>query len=143
MTSLIFDKDSEKEEEYWTNARLQDEFFLDLTKPRREIKIIDGNGVTDKSIHFKKYYYQTFLKMYRIPLTEQHPKSEREAVTFVINFSDLSPKVQAEFLEYCKLYDKRHVTLLLKEVVIRLFENLDYDYAHMSVMKNLRVSVIE
>ena len=141
MTSLIFDKDS-KEEDYWSTGYFKDQFFLDLTKPRCEIRIIDGTGVTNKLIHYRKYYRQALQKMYRIPLTEQHPKSEKEAVLFKINFSDLSSKVQAEFIEYCKLYDKRHITLLLKEVVIRLFENLDYDYAHMSVMKKLRVSVI-
>jgi hypothetical protein len=139
MTQIVVDEEGE----FWTNVKLQDEFFLDLTKPRREIKIIDGTGVTNKSIHFKKYYYQAFLQMYRIPLTEQHPKSVKEAVPFVIDFKDLSPKVQSEFIEYCKVYDKRQVTLLLKQVVIRLFENLDYDYAHMSVMRKLRVSVIE
>jgi len=139
MTQLVVNE----EEEYWSTGYFKDQFFLDLTKPKREIKIIDGTGVTNKSIHFKKYYYQAFLKMYRIPLTKQHPKSEEEAVSFIINFKDLSPKVQSEFIEYCKLYDKKHFTLLLKEVVIRLFENFDYDYAHMSVMKKLRVSVIE
>jgi hypothetical protein len=132
-----------EEEEFWTNAKFQDEFFLDLTKPRREIKIIDGNGITNKSIHFKKYYYQAFLKMYRIPLTEQHPKSKEEAIPFFIEFKDLSPRVQAEFKQYCKLYNKRQIALFLKEVVIRLFENLDYEYAHMSVMKKLRVMVIQ
>jgi hypothetical protein len=124
-----------EEEEFWTNSKFQDEFFLDLTRPRREIKIIDGN--------VKKYYYQAFLKMYRIPLTEQHPESKEEAVPFVIEFKDLSSRVQAEFKEYCEHYNKRQIALFLKEVVIRLFENLDYDYAHMSVMKKLRVMVIQ
>jgi hypothetical protein len=143
MTDLITDTTAGYDKEFWTNAKFQDEFFLELTKPRRELKIIDGNGVTNISVHFKKYYYQTFLKMYRIPLTEQHPKSKEERIPFVIEFKDLSPIVQAEFKEYCKLYNKRQIALFLKEVVIRLFENLDYEYAHMSVMKKLRVMVIQ
>jgi len=128
--------------EYWTTAYLQDRFCVDLTRVRGEIKILDDDGVTDKVIHYKKYYRQACAKMYRIPLTEQHPKSKEEAVIFKIKFSDLSPRVQEEFTDYCRLYDKRHITIFLKQVVIRLFENLDYDYAHLSVLKKLRVSVI-
>lgn len=128
--------------EYWTTSYFQDRFFLDLTKATHEIKIIDDNGLTGRVIHYRKYYRQAISKMHRIPLTEQHPKSKEEEVFFNIHFSDLSPRIQEEFLEYCKLYDKKYVTIFLKQVVIRLFENLDFNYAHMSVMKKLRVSVI-
>lgn len=81
--------------------------------------------------------------MYRIPLTEQNPKSEKEAVCFTLKFNDLSSRVQGEFLKYCRLYPSGYVTLLLKEIVMRLFENLDYNYAHMSVIKKLRVKVVD
>lgn len=131
MTRLIFDKKSPGplqfvDEFYWTTDRLKDEFFLCLVKA-----------------HDKKYYKQAEALMFRIPLTEQYPKSEKEAVAFVINFSDLSSRVQKEFLEYCKLFTKANAILLLKGVVIRLFENLDYNYAHMSVIKKLRVKVVD
>src|SRR6266540_1854273 len=120
MTQLIWDVDGEytrnELHHRWTTSRLADEFFLDLTKTKREIKIIDGAGVTNNSIHYKKYYRQAISKMYKIPLTEQHPKSEKAAVLFVINFSDLSAKVQSEFIEYHRLYDKKQVTLFLKQV---------------------------
>jgi hypothetical protein len=148
MSRLIFDKKDANalvylnDDDEWTTARFEDEFLLDLTRVRCEIKILGDDGVTSNVIHYKKYYRQAISKMYRIPLTEQHPKSMEEAVTFNINFSDLSPTVQEEFRDFHKLYDKRHVTVFLKQVVIRLFENLDYDYAHMSVMKKLRVSLI-
>jgi hypothetical protein len=114
----------DQNKEYWTTSRLEDEFFLCLTK-----------------VEDKKYYQQAKELMYRIPLTEQHPKTEEEALPFKIKFSDLPRRVQEEFTDYCKLYDKRDVTLLLKRIVIRLFENLNYDYAHSSVMKKLRVSL--
>jgi hypothetical protein len=143
MTQLIWEADEEytrnELHHRWTTSRLADEFFLDLTKTKREIKIIDGAGVTNNSIHYKKYYRQAISKMYRIPLTEQHPKSGKEAVPFVINFSDLSPKVQSEFREYCKQNNKTQITIFLKQVVIRLFQNLDFAYTHMSVLRKLRV----
>ena len=132
-----------QQKELWTNSCFQNEFFLDLAKATHEIKIIGNNGLTGRKIGYRKYYRQAICKMYRIPLTEQHPASKEEAVIFKIDFSDLTTRVQEEYLDYCKLYDKKHVTILLKQVVIRLFENLDFDYAHMSVMKKLRVSVIK
>jgi len=128
MSRLIFDKKDRHalvyvDDHEWTTGRLKDEFFLCLAKNA-------------------SYYLQARDTMYRIPLTEQNPISENEAVPFVINFNDLSSRVHGEFLEYCKLFPSGNVTLLLKEVVIKLFENLDYNYAHMSVMKKLRVKVV-
>ncbi len=124
MTQLIFDKDREfprnENDHEWTTVRLADEFFLRLCL-------------------YKKYYKQAKALMFRIPFTGQYPKTEEEAVPFVIDFKDLSTKVQDEFSEYCKLYSKQQIRIFLKEVVIRLFENLDYSYAHMSIMKKLRV----
>lgn len=128
--------------EHWSIGYLQDKFFLDLLRTRSEIKILGNYGVTDKVIYYKKYYRQAICKMYRIPLTNQYPKTKEEAVIFEIKFSDLSSRVRDEFLDYCSLHDKREVSLFLKQIVIRLFENLDYDYAHKSVMKKLRISII-
>jgi hypothetical protein len=130
------------EAEYWTTSKLEDEFFLDLAKARCEIKIFyEDDAISGRTFHYRKYYRQALQKMYRIPLTEQNPKSEKEAVAFTIDFKDLSSRVQSEFLEYCKLYSNTNVTLFLKEIVMRLFENIDYRYAHMSVMKKLRVKL--
>lgn len=128
--------------EYWNTGYLQDQFFLDLVKVTSEIKKLGNYGVTGEIIKYRKYYRQAICKMYRIPLTNQYPKTKEEAVIFKIKFSDLSPRVQEEFIDYCRLYDKGQVSVFLKQVVIRLFENLDYDYAHKSIMKKLRISVI-
>jgi hypothetical protein len=131
MSRLIFDKKDRDpllyvDDHEWTTDRVKDEFFLCLVRAPK-----------------KKYYEQAKSLMYRIPFIAQFPKSEEEAVPFVINFSDLSSRVQSEFKEYCTLYNKKQVGLFLKEIVIQLFENLDYEYTHMSVMKKLRVLVIE
>lgn len=128
MSRLIFDKKDCRALAYvddheWTTCRVKDEFFLCLAKNAR-------------------YYLEAKDLMYRIPLTEQNPATESEGLPFVINFNDLSSRVQNEFLKYCELFPSGNITLLLKEVVIKLFENLDYNYAHMSVMKKLRVKVV-
>ena len=92
MSRLVFDKRDRGplmyvDESEWTTGRLKDEFSLSLEKaPNR------------------KYYEQAKALMFRIPLTEQNPKTEDEEVPFVIDFKDLSSRVQCEFLEYCKLY---------------------------------------
>ena len=137
MTQLIFDSSSDDDQDEWTSERLADEFFLDLSRTRSETKVPDGNG-EERILHYRKYYKQARDLIFRIPLTEQYP-TEEEGLPFVIDWSDLSAKVQADFSEYCKLYNKKRIRVFLKQVVIRLFENLDYSYAHMSVMKKLRV----
>jgi hypothetical protein len=130
MSRLIFDKNDGRpldfvDDHEWTTGRVKDEFFLCLVKaPNNE------------------YYEQAKSLMYRIPLTAQLPESEEEGAPFIINFSHLSSRVQSEFKEYCSLYNKKRVGLFLKQVVIRLFESLDYEYAHMSVMRKLRVKVV-
>jgi len=124
MSHQIYDRESPKEDDVWTTSRFKNEFFVELIK-------------------IGKYYEQAKQLIFKIPLTEQNPKSEIEALEFVININDLSPKVQKEFQEYCKVNDKLHVKILLKDVVIMIFENLDYEYAHQRVMKRLRVKMIE
>ena len=142
MSRLAFDKkDQHPDDDEWTTARFEDECFLDLARVRNEIKVLGDDGVTGKKIHYKKYYRQAISKMYRIPLTEQNSKREDESVPFVIDFKDLSSRVQSEFLELCRDYSKPRVTLLLKEIVTRIFENIDFNYAQMSVMKKLRVKI--
>ena len=131
MSRLIFDKKDRGplmyvDESEWTTARLKDEFFLCL------VKTPDN-----------KYYEEAKTLMYKIPLTPQYPQSEIEAIPFIINFADLSSRVQSEFKQYCIINNKKKVGLFLKEIIIRLFENLNYDYAHMSVMQKLRIKMVK
>lgn len=110
----------------WTTDRLKDEFFLALV------------NAPDN-----KYYDEAKILMYKIPLTSQYPQSELEAIPFFINFADLSLRVQSEFEKFCIINNKMRIGLFLKEVVIRLFENLDYEYTHMSVMRKLRIKMVK
>lgn len=121
-----------EEKKEWSNGYLKNQFSLSLTKTKSD---------TDNSLFLsdRKYYRQAIDLMYRIPLTQQYPKSIEEAVPYVIYLSDLPTRVKTEFEQYCKLYNKRQITLLLKDIVMVLFENLDYDYTHLRVMRKLRV----
>jgi hypothetical protein len=114
------------DESEWTTDRLKNEFFLCLAKAPDN-----------------KYYEDAKALMYKIPLTPQYPHSELEAIPLIINFADLSSRVQSEFKQYCIINNKKKVGLFLKEIAIRLFENLDYGYAHMSVMRKLRIKVVK
>ena len=77
---------------------------------------------------------------FRIPLTEQYPKEEDATVLpFVIDGLIYLPRFKPSFRSIANITANNGLQLFLKQVVIRLFENLDYSYAHMSVMKKLRV----
>ena len=129
MTFLLFDK---KKDGLWTTERLKEEFFLCLANVKEKIYNDKGKAVT-----VRKYYAQARYKMHLIPVGSPSPFS-----TFVIHFSDLSPRIQEEFTEYCKDIKEKNLTIFLKEVAGRFFENLDFAYYHGSIMKCLRVRLI-
>ena len=130
MTSLIYDKTDDGPDDFWTTERLKEEFFLCLANAKENIYNDDGKPVT-----VRKYYAQARYKMPLIPVGSPSPP-------FWIYFSDLTPKIQGDFTEYCTDVSEREVTLFLKEVAGRFFENLDFAYYHGSVMKCLRVRLV-
>ncbi len=132
MTLLSFDKKEDSPEDTWTTERLKEEFFLCLANIKEKIYNEEGKSVT-----VRKYYAQARYKMYLIPVGSPSPFS-----TFVIHFSDLTPRIQEDFTEYCKDIKERNLTIFLKEVVGRFFENLDFEYYHGSIMKYLRVRLV-
>ena len=117
-------------EDFWTTERLKEEFFLCLAGVKEKIYNIEGKAVT-----VRKYYAQARYKMPLIPVASPSPP-------FWIYFSDLTPRIQGDFTEYCTDVSEREVTLFLKEVAGRFFENLDFAYYHGSVMKCLRVRLV-
>jgi hypothetical protein len=130
MTLLIFDKPEDNPEDIWTTERLTEEFFLCLANVKEKIYIEE-----DKTVTIRKYYSQARYKMYLIPVARPSPP-------FVIHFSDLSSRIQEDFTQYCMNNNERNVMLFLKDVTGRLFENLDFEYYHGSVMKYLRVRLL-
>ena len=129
MTCLIFDKTPDDLEVYWTTERLKEEFFLSLASATDKIYNEKGMAVT-----VRKYYAQARFKMNLIPVAKATPP-------FVIYWSDLTPRVQEDFTKYLKDIDKKKLSIFLKEVAGRFFENLDFAYYHGSVMKCLCVRI--
>jgi hypothetical protein len=73
--------------------------------------------------------------MYWIPIS----KPSDLIPTFVINFSDLTVRLQLELQQFCKLNNSNEIAIFLKEIAARFFENIDYEYAHDSVLSHLKV----
>jgi hypothetical protein len=127
LTELCFDKNSNCPDDLWTTERLKEEFFLSIASTKEIVTIGTGIPVTGE-----KYYRQAKEKMYLIPIA-------KPSIPFIIKFSDLSLRVRQEFHDYCGENDEKHIGLFLKEIAGRFFENLDFEYYHGSVMRNLRV----
>jgi hypothetical protein len=85
-----------------------------------------------KKLTVRKYYRQARELMKWIPIAKPSPE-------FVINASDLSPKVIEE-LEV-RIDNPSTLSYILKQAAGRVFENLDFDYYHLSVARNLRVRI--
>lgn len=98
-------------ESTWTLERLSDELFYQLA-------------------FYDHYYRQANELIHKIPICEPAPP-------FVIMLSDLSPRIKAE-LEGCKHKGRYYV---LRKAAGRVFENIDYNYFHLSVKSRLIVEL--
>jgi invasion protein IalB len=112
--------------EYWTIECLIDQLFLNLCSIKQTI--INDNG---RAVTIRKYYALARNLMRWIPIARL-PSNE-----FVINISDIRPAVRKEIESVAN----KHKTLryILTQAVGRIFENLDFEYYHLSVARNLRV----
>jgi hypothetical protein len=115
-----------EQREYWTIECLIDQLILNLCSIRQTI--INDNG---RAITIRKYYAQARELMKWIPITKL---SSNE---FVIYISDLTPTVRKEIESVAN----NHKTLqyVLTQAVGYIFENLDLEYYHLSIARNLRV----
>jgi hypothetical protein len=118
-----------EQREYWTIECLIDQIFLNLCGTRQTI--INDNG---RSVTIRKYYAQARELMKWIPIARL-PSNE-----FVINISDIKPEIREEIESIVNIANN-HKTLqyVLTQAVGRIFENLDFEYYHLSVARNLRV----
>ena len=124
-------------EEQWTHSKFKYEFFICLTKVKDPNK---SESVTEDERIFlndDKYYAQAKNLMRYIPIT----RPENLIPPFVFNLSDLTPKIKQEFKDYCKLNDQREISIFLKEIATKFFENIDYNYTHDSVLSHLVVEL--
>jgi len=116
-------------EEEWTTAKLIDETFLGLM--RVNVYISSGSG---ELIEVRKYT-QRAKKLFW-PIAAGKPTPE-----FTIEESDLTDKLRKE-LELDKTALNEWRQYVLKEAVGRIFEELSYDFYHLSVVKHLRVRLV-
>jgi hypothetical protein len=115
-----------EQREYWTIECLIDQIFLNLCGTRQTI--INDNG---RSVTIRKYYAQARELMRWIPIARL-PSNE-----FVINISDIRPEIREEIESIAN--NHKILQYVLTQVVGRIFENLDFEYYHLSVARNLRV----
>jgi hypothetical protein len=126
---LVLEQDSEgrnNQKEYWTTECLVDQLFLNLCSSRQTITNDKGRTIT-----VRKYYRQARELMKWIPIAKL---SSNE---FVIYISDLTPTVRKEIESIAN--SPKILRYILTQAVGRIFENLDFEYYHLSVARNLRV----
>jgi hypothetical protein len=115
----------EYDEELWTEEYLIDLLFLRLASIKETV--CNDKGQT---VHVRKYYRQARELMKWIPITRPRPE-------FVINISDLTPQIIKELTQPKTCKKARNYIIL--QAVTRIFENLDFEYCHLSIFRNLRV----
>jgi hypothetical protein len=122
------------DDEVWSTECTVDELQLDLCRAKEVITIDRGyyvNGQRSvKKLTVHKYYRQAWELRKWIPIARSPPE-------FVINASDLSPKVIEELGG--RVDDPDVFGYILKQAVGRIFENLDFNRYHQSIARGLKV----
>jgi hypothetical protein len=118
--------DDQKEEPEWTIECLIDELSLNLASTKETITNDKGRAIT-----IRKYYSQARQLMKWIPIAKPPPD-------FIINISDLiSLKLKEEIVTF--VHHPKTMQYVVTQAVGRIFENLDFEYYHLSIAKNLKV----
>jgi hypothetical protein len=103
----------EEEREYFTNSFTIDQIFSEIS---RLVEIVTIGG---KEIKVRKYYNRALQIVKFVNLTKQDQE-------FVINISDLSPRIIAEL----KTLSKLDADYILKQAVGGIFENINSKRYH-------------
>jgi hypothetical protein len=111
--------------ELWTTEKLIDELFLLLVSISESVSY-------DKweTISVRKYPRRARELRKLIPVARPPPE-------YIIDKSDLNEKLRTELLEEITSEEARQH--ILKEAVGRIFENLGFEYYHLSIARNLKV----
>jgi hypothetical protein len=115
------------ESQRWTTEKLIDKLFLHLVSITEYI--LDESGET---IEVKKYYRQATEKIRRIPVGRPSPE-------FIVQRSDLTGRLRNEIENATSVGWQQYV---LKSAAERIFENIDFDYYHLSVARFLKVRLV-
>jgi hypothetical protein len=129
--SRLVPSDSNKDfaESEWTTERTLDELFLCLAGKREVIPDKREDGTI---IYYRKYYHQALKLFMWIPIAKPLPE-------FVINVSDLSPKIIQELQQNITSNSTRRYVVI--QAVGRIFENIDSRYHHLSIALRQRDKV--
>jgi hypothetical protein len=126
----------------WSIECTVDELQRDLYWTTEEITIdrgyyVDGQKSV-KTLTVRKYYRRAKELMKWIPIARPAPE-------FVINASDLSPKVIEELEVRADNSNSNSnsdtIGYILKQAVGRIFENIDFDQYHISIARSLKVRI--
>lgn len=109
--------------ERWTTEYLVDQLFLHLDSFTEIIKNDQG-----QTLAVKKYSQQAYELLPRIPVAKPTP-------TFIINTSDLTPRLLQELKQSVK-EERRYVVM---QAVGRIFENINSRLYHLSIARKLKV----
>jgi hypothetical protein len=112
----------------WTTECMVDELFLNLCDTKETITNNNGRSITVRKYPREARELMKWIPIVRLVLNE-----------FVVNVSDLTPRIRQEL----KSISKTPSTLryVLTQAVGRIFENLDFEYYHMSIARSLRVKL--
>lgn len=113
---------------FFTTEALVDKLFLCLAKTQ-EVVTNQENG--SKQITVRKYYRQARDLMKWIPIAKPIPP-------FIIYISDLTLQVKTE-LDKLALSSPDDLSYILRQAAGRIFENLDFNYYHLSIARSLKV----
>ncbi len=114
----------------WTTAKIKDELVTELALATVYV-MNEQYGCT--YILFK-YYEKAAYWMYRIPVYRPPP-------IFDIDLRDLSTKLRHELAEL-KKSDGGMFCYVIKTAVAHIFENINFEYFHRSVMRHLKITFI-
>ena len=135
---LLIEKKADESVNEWTFEYFKNEFLcLSSVIATHQDNRINGDEHELGFLGDKKYYAQAIEKMYWIPITRPFDLIP----SFVINLSDLTPRLKAEFREFCELNEEKEIALFLKEIAAKFFENINFAFAHESVLSHLKVAV--
>lgn len=118
------------ERSWWTEAYLIDQLFLRLATTQYT------SHMPGRSCDITVYkYYNEALKLRKyIPLVPPS-RPEAKAVEFVVNLSDLTPRLIAELQALDDSYT------IVKLAIGRIFENIDPEQYHLSIASKLKVRI--
>ena len=123
--SCFYDSDI-VDSELWSLEYLTDRLFLRLAGVKQPIYNEKG------AITIRKYYRQALSIWWQIPIYRPPPE-------FVINTEDLNGRLVREL----QALTVRSRSLVLRQAVGRIFENIDYSYYHLSIAKFLKVRLAQ